>query len=1597
MRKTGFFRKARLPLLICILCAATEVRPDSFESAQFRHIAGGGLGDGGQALAASLLPRDIAVGSDGAILVADEQSNRVRAIAADGTITTLIGSGRYGGDAGSIAALDASLAIPTSLAAAPSGEPLYIVDLGNRQVRRLSAGLLEPFVTPENPIFDAVPGSFAPAGIAVGPEGKIHIADRGTNIVWQFDPDGGGRRAAGNGTRGYAGDGGPSALGQIANPVAVDVGGDGTIYIADRGNRRVRKVEGGQLSTIAGNGGTAGSWEQEAPALNVSIDPVGVAIAESGDLYILDALGNRLLSLSESRLHVVSSFSDDSRPLGISTLPDGRVLVADHGGRKVAVHDPLSAAAAPAPSVAGNGLIRASGDGDMALNASLYQPFGLAVDSDGNLYFADRLNHLVRRITKNGTIETVAGAGAAGYGGDAGPPRSALLSHPSAVAIDGEGRIWIADEGNHRIRRITPLADVIETVAGSGIPEFSGDGGTATAAGLHSPTGITFDADGALIVADSGNRRIRRLEADGTINTIAGNGETFPTTGGLAIESALLRPVDVAWDESSGLLITDADGHRVYRLRNGLLRPVAGTDGGDGASADGTLGTLVALRTPLGASPDGAGGTFIADTGNGRVGHVDGAGIFRTIESASRQPARILLVDDVLVISDVNTNRISEQALIRIAAESEPVIVGSGEFAIETLAAIIGPSTGIAYDPVADRLYLSYPGGIDELAAGGERLLFAEIRSPIAALAPITGAYDRGLVVASPKPALFGTSLTVVERHWKGWLRYLQVERPIEEVHSIALSPTGDLFAYRNGHLMRLRGSTWPTAAALWAGPDSGLEAVPRSDNAAAVTGFLGEEPTQAGSRFLTAADVLRRVPLEQVASLPDEPALLATTAEGTLYIALIQSQQLLALKMSAGVIELATRLKDAPVDLAVVDEDLFVATAGGRIHRYDADSGEHSLFASGFEPAIIGISARRSGLLYVLEGDANGGRLLALRPASRLLDVWPNIVELGPQPIDVAVRRTVALRNDGALAIAIAADLPPGTRLLGPTEFELEPGELLEVGVEMVPRARGRAGGEVVWRDAVAGDVLARTALTVAGLAPRIDVSETLALPTTWVGGRSVEMLTLTNTGDWALVLSQLAVTGFEPEALSIALSATTVAPGKTAEIAIAFTPGERRSYEGAIAIHSNDPEQPMRTVALAGAGGGAVLSMPGSYEMGAATLGERTKFQWQLTNSGDLPVEISQVLSGDRRVSISPRQMTIGAGESGRFDIVFSPDEMRPYNGSFRFFTNDPLNPELQVPFSGRGVSTLIQLNAHAHEFETTSLGERRRWGLELTNLSRRRLNIVTVSSNSRQFRIVDKPRSLEPAESGSITIEYRPSNPGSVRATLTVETDLREVRIIEIPLSGRTATARRFTLTLQSANLPLQLWPGEEVRVSVDVEQAVKLKGLALELSGPFAGLDFAGVEYPPESLIGGVGQPLTVTGFSQTGKLQIGVSLTGLQGEQGISGDGQLAVLKFRVRNLRPESGRRLSIEKAVLRSALGFEETLTSATTLIAVDLDLSLKGDFDADGQLGLSDFFMIADALGAVTSPARARFDLTGNGRVDREDVELLRQHMAR
>jgi len=166
---------------------------DLFSTGALETLAGGGLGDGGPAMEASLLPQDVLAGPDGALYIADEQYNRVRAVAADGRIRTVAGDGRYGLDQEPLPALESALAIPAGLAWEPGGQ-LYIVDLGNRQVRVLGADeKLRTVIGPDHPLVARAPNAFAPYSVAVDQEGRVHVADRGNHRVWQLDPDGQGR------------------------------------------------------------------------------------------------------------------------------------------------------------------------------------------------------------------------------------------------------------------------------------------------------------------------------------------------------------------------------------------------------------------------------------------------------------------------------------------------------------------------------------------------------------------------------------------------------------------------------------------------------------------------------------------------------------------------------------------------------------------------------------------------------------------------------------------------------------------------------------------------------------------------------------------------------------------------------------------------------------------------------------------------------------------------------------------------------------------------------------------------------------------------------------------------------------------------------------------------------------------------------------------------------------------------------------------------------------------------------------------------------------------------------------------------------------
>jgi hypothetical protein len=173
--------------------------------------------------------------------------------------------------------------------------------------------------------------------------------------------------------------------------------------------------------------------------------------------------------------------------------------------------------------VAGNGTYGFSGDGGPATSASLFLPYGVAVDGAGNLYIADLLNQRIRKVDTTGTITTVAGSGTYGFSGDGGPAISANLGSPDGLAVDTAGNLYIADLYNRRIRKVDS-SGMISTVAGNGAYGFSGDGGPATGASLSNPTGVAVDRTGNVYIADQGNQRIRKVDITGRISTVAGNG-----------------------------------------------------------------------------------------------------------------------------------------------------------------------------------------------------------------------------------------------------------------------------------------------------------------------------------------------------------------------------------------------------------------------------------------------------------------------------------------------------------------------------------------------------------------------------------------------------------------------------------------------------------------------------------------------------------------------------------------------------------------------------------------------------------------------------------------------------------------------------------------------------------------------------------------------------------------------------------------------------------------------------------------------------------------------------------------------------------------
>jgi uncharacterized protein (TIGR03437 family) len=302
------------------------------------------------------------------------------------------------------------------------------------------------------------------------------------------------------------------------------------------------------------------------------------------------------------------------QPSGVAVDSAGNFYIADGQDQRVRKVN----AAGVITTLAGTGNRDFSGDGSQAANAGLNQPSSVAVDSSGNVYIADRLNHRIRKVTPTGIISTFAGNGTAGFSGDGGAAGSANLNSPSVVAVDSSGNVYIADTNNRRIRRVTP-GGTISTYAGNGNVNFSGDGGPAISAGISSPAGLAFDSQGNLYVSD-GNNRVRKITAAGVISTFAGGGTGATGDGGAATSATLSTPAGLAVDAVGNVYISDEFNNKVRRVNAaGTISTYAGGALVGGNFGDGNQATNASLALPIGLAIDLNGNLLIADSNHGRI------------------------------------------------------------------------------------------------------------------------------------------------------------------------------------------------------------------------------------------------------------------------------------------------------------------------------------------------------------------------------------------------------------------------------------------------------------------------------------------------------------------------------------------------------------------------------------------------------------------------------------------------------------------------------------------------------------------------------------------------------------------------------------------------------------------------------------------------------------------------------------------------------------------------------------------------------------------------------------------------------------------
>jgi sugar lactone lactonase YvrE len=650
--------------------------------------AAGPVGDNGPATSANLYyPMGIAIDSAGNLYIAS-QSNRIRKVAAGtGIITTVAGNGTSGYSGNGNPATSAELDYPDGLALDSAGN-LYIADAYNNVIRKVNAsnGVISTVAGNGTAGYkgDGGPATNAelsyPESMTVDSAGDLYIADGGNQVIRKVTAGSWVITTVVGSGGGYPcsplGDGGPASSGGLCGPDAVSEDSAGNLYVSDAYSERIRLVTASGTPPIAATAAptfsvAAGTYAcpqvvsitDTTPGAAVYLTlngvlPSTIAPGYNGPINVTGSVTIQAIAAAPGYLPsnpATSTYTITSPPTavittvagngtlgfsgigGLATSAEigyaekvktdgaGNLYIADEGNSVIWM---VSAKTGVISIVAGTGTRGNTGDGGLATSAELDYPYGIVVDSAGDLYIADVGNNLIRKVTAStGIITTIAGNygiyGAPPYG-DGGPAMNAELMSPDGLALDSAGNLYIADNGHHVVREISASTGIITTVAGSGETIYlgdwaTGDGGPATSAVLNNPTDVAVDSAGNLYIADSQQPRIRKVSAaTGIITTVAGTGDMGSSGDGGLATSAEIDPIGIALDSAGNLYISDWATVREVAASTGMITKVAG-NGYQGYFGDGGSATVAEIEEPQGIAFDPAGNLYIEDFSNFRV------------------------------------------------------------------------------------------------------------------------------------------------------------------------------------------------------------------------------------------------------------------------------------------------------------------------------------------------------------------------------------------------------------------------------------------------------------------------------------------------------------------------------------------------------------------------------------------------------------------------------------------------------------------------------------------------------------------------------------------------------------------------------------------------------------------------------------------------------------------------------------------------------------------------------------------------------------------------------------------------------------------